>query len=77
MDSSVTALWPPLITGGRVHLVPREDAADPARMRELFARYAFDHLKITPSHFAALQGWSRASRWSSAVRTRTPRRWRR
>ncbi|MFC5655112.1 amino acid adenylation domain-containing protein [Streptomyces nogalater] len=56
VDSSVTALWPPLITGGRVHLVPREDAADPARMRELFARYAFDHLKITPSHFAALQG---------------------
>ncbi|GGP83976.1 non-ribosomal peptide synthetase [Streptomyces melanogenes] len=58
VDSSVTALWPPLLTGGRVHLVPRQDAADPAFMRELFARHAVDHLKITPSHFAALPGLS-------------------
>jgi amino acid adenylation domain-containing protein len=55
VDSSVTALVPPLCTGGTVHLIPRETALDADRLAEVFLRWPIDCLKIAPSHLRALQ----------------------
>ncbi|MCK1813213.1 amino acid adenylation domain-containing protein [Streptomyces sp. XM4011] len=53
-DLGNTAVFPPLVTGGRVQVVPTEVAMDP----EAFAAYGtaagIDVLKITPSLLAAL-----------------------
>ncbi|MEU9559342.1 amino acid adenylation domain-containing protein [Streptomyces fumanus] len=59
-DLGNTAVFPALISGGCVHLVPAEVVLDP----DSFARYArthgIDHLKITPSHLAALLSYQDA-----------------
>ncbi len=54
-DSCLTAIVPPLVTGGLVRLVGRDTARDPAALADLFRRHPVDHLKITPSHLAALR----------------------
>jgi amino acid adenylation domain-containing protein len=54
-DSSQTMLFPALCTGGTLHLIPRELAADPTALNGYFARHSIDALKISPSHLAALQ----------------------
>jgi amino acid adenylation domain-containing protein/FkbM family methyltransferase len=54
-DSSLTMLFCSLLTGGSLHVVSRERAADPDALAEYFRRYPIDFLKITPSHLAALQ----------------------
>src|SRR5205807_4312784 len=56
VDSSVTALYPPLVGGGCVHLISRERALDPVRMKEFFSSHKVGGLKIAPSHLAALHG---------------------
>ena len=55
VDSSVTVLWGSLLSGGRLHLVSRQRAADAAALAALFERHRIDYLKIAPSHLAALQ----------------------
>ncbi|MEV8477585.1 amino acid adenylation domain-containing protein [Streptomyces sp. NPDC051173] len=59
VDSSVTALMPPLSTGGEVHLLSREHALDAARMADWMRTHAVDCLKIAPSHLRALQASAR------------------
>ncbi len=54
VDSSVTAIFPPLLTGGCLHVVPRERALDARALAATFARHPVDCLKIAPSHLAAL-----------------------
>ena len=54
VDSSVTALYTPLLSGGCVYVVPRERALDAAEMKRLFDDNLIDGLKIAPSHLAAL-----------------------
>src|SRR6266536_1045437 len=54
-DSCPTAIVPPLVNGGLVRLVGRDTARDPAALADLFRRNPVDHLKITPSHLAALR----------------------
>ncbi|HVR09044.1 MAG TPA: amino acid adenylation domain-containing protein, partial [Thermoanaerobaculia bacterium] len=54
VDSCVTAIFPPLVTGGCLHVIPRERALDAAALAAEFARHPIDCLKIAPSHLAAL-----------------------
>jgi non-ribosomal peptide synthetase component F len=57
-DSSVTMLFSSLLTGGALHVVSRERAADPDALGQYFRRHPVDFLKITPSHLASLHASS-------------------
>jgi amino acid adenylation domain-containing protein len=54
VDSSVTAIFPPLLTGGCLHVVPRERSLDARALAAAFGRHPIDCLKIAPSHLGAL-----------------------
>ena len=54
-DLGNTVIFPALATGGTLHVISRERAANQARLSEYFARERIDVLKIVPSHLAALQ----------------------
>ncbi|MEU4329526.1 amino acid adenylation domain-containing protein [Nonomuraea dietziae] len=54
-DFSVTVFHGSLLTGGTLHLAPRERATDTAWIAEHLRRDRIDLMKITPSHLAALQ----------------------
>ncbi|MFH8804243.1 amino acid adenylation domain-containing protein [Streptomyces sp. NPDC017936] len=56
VDSTLTALVPPLITGGELHVVSRECALDPELFADWVQQHGVDCLKIAPSHLRALQG---------------------
>ncbi|WP_426367849.1 amino acid adenylation domain-containing protein [Streptomyces sp. E-08] len=51
-DFSITMLYLALTTGGRVHLLPRRIAG--VELAAEIERAGIDHLKMTPSHLAAL-----------------------
>ncbi|MDT0541526.1 MULTISPECIES: amino acid adenylation domain-containing protein [Streptomyces] len=53
-DLGNTAVFPALLSGGCVHLVPSEVVIDPLSFTDYARTHAIDHLKITPSHLAAL-----------------------
>jgi len=53
-DLGNTAVFPALISGGCVHLVPADTARDPVEFAEYMQANRIDHLKITPSHLTAL-----------------------
>ncbi|MER5950459.1 amino acid adenylation domain-containing protein [Streptomyces sp. NPDC001904] len=55
VDSSVTALVPPLCTGGEVHVLSRECALDASKLADWVQTHGVDFLKIAPSHLRALQ----------------------
>lgn len=55
VDSSVTALVPPLCTGGEVQPISRESALDANRLADWTVAWGVDCLKIAPSHLRALQ----------------------
>jgi amino acid adenylation domain-containing protein/non-ribosomal peptide synthase protein (TIGR01720 family) len=59
VDSCVTAIYPPLITGGSLHLISRERASQVEELVQYFVRHKIDCLKIAPSHLAALQASAR------------------
>jgi len=54
VDSSQTVIFPPLISGGALHVISEETAMDPQALEVHFARFPIDVLKIAPSHLAAL-----------------------
>jgi amino acid adenylation domain-containing protein len=54
-DLGHTCVFPALATGGCLHVVARERAADPAAFAEYCRRHPIDCLKIVPSHMAALE----------------------
>ncbi|HEY3324116.1 MAG TPA: amino acid adenylation domain-containing protein [Planctomycetota bacterium] len=54
-DLGYTMLYPALSTGGCLHVISAETAADPAAFAEYVEQHPLDLLKITPSHLAALQ----------------------
>jgi amino acid adenylation domain-containing protein/non-ribosomal peptide synthase protein (TIGR01720 family) len=58
-DLGNTAIFPALCSGGCLHLVSEQRAADPAAMEEYCGQHAVDVLKIVPSHLAALLTGSR------------------
>ncbi|MFI6387455.1 amino acid adenylation domain-containing protein [Nonomuraea sp. NPDC050540] len=54
-DFAITVFFGALLTGGTLHLVPRELATDAYWVAEHLRREAVDIYKVTPSHLAALQ----------------------
>ncbi|HYH81956.1 MAG TPA: amino acid adenylation domain-containing protein, partial [Longimicrobium sp.] len=53
-DLGNTVLFPALITGGTLHLLPHETATSAERFSAYMGRHEIDVLKIVPSHLAAL-----------------------
>ncbi len=53
-DLGHTAIFPSLISGGFLHVVPFESAMEGPLFADYLARNPIDVLKIVPSHFAAL-----------------------
>ncbi len=54
VDSCITMLFPPLWTGGLLHIISRETALSPGGLADYFQQHSIDCLKIAPSHLAAL-----------------------
>jgi amino acid adenylation domain-containing protein len=53
-DLGNTVLFPPLVTGGVLHVIAEELTTDPDGLGAYFAREGIDCLKIVPSHLSAL-----------------------
>ncbi len=53
-DLGNTCIYPSLISGGCLHIVPYEMATDPRQFSNYLAKYPVDVLKIVPSHLQAL-----------------------
>jgi amino acid adenylation domain-containing protein len=54
VDASVTTIYPPLLTGGCLHLISEERAADAEALATYLQHHQIDYLKVAPSHLAAL-----------------------
>jgi len=55
-DLGHTAIFPPLLSGGALHVLSTERLANASAVAEYFDRHRIDCLKIVPSHLAALLG---------------------
>ena len=53
-DLGNTVIYPALLTGGCLHVLPYETATDAKQMAAYQAEHAIDVLKIVPSHLSAL-----------------------
>ncbi|MBD2472683.1 non-ribosomal peptide synthetase [Nostoc sp. FACHB-145] len=53
-DLGNTVIFPALCTGGCLHIIAQETAADPQALADYFQRHPIDYLKIVPSHLTAL-----------------------
>ena len=53
-DLGNTCIYPALLTGGCVHVIPAEMATDSRALGRYFAEHGVDVLKIVPSHLRAL-----------------------
>ncbi len=53
-DLGNTCIYPSLVSGGCLHIIGHDIAADSQRLREYTAKYPIDVLKIVPSHLMAL-----------------------
>jgi amino acid adenylation domain-containing protein len=53
-DLGNTCIYPPLIWGGTVHLIPYDVSTDALQMAQYCTRNGIDVLKIVPSHLSAL-----------------------
>ena len=54
VDASQTVFYPVLVTGGVLHILSRETAADAEVLAEYFQKHPIDFMKIAPSHLEAL-----------------------
>jgi amino acid adenylation domain-containing protein len=55
VDACKTALYPPLLSGGTLHVVPEDKAMDGRWLAAYLRRHELDVLKLAPSHLIALQ----------------------
>ncbi|MFZ2538549.1 MAG: amino acid adenylation domain-containing protein, partial [Oscillospiraceae bacterium] len=55
-DLGTTMIWGALATGGELHIISYERAADPVAFREYWQKNPIDVIKLVPSHFEMLQG---------------------
>jgi len=55
-DLGNTCIYPSLISGGCLHLIPHDVASESGRMAKYSAAHQIDVLKIVPSHLSALIG---------------------
>jgi amino acid adenylation domain-containing protein len=53
-DLGLTNLYGALATGGTLHVLPYDWAADPERFAEYFRRHRIDFMKLVPSHLQAI-----------------------
>jgi amino acid adenylation domain-containing protein len=53
-DLGNTCIYPSLLSGGCLHIIGQDVAADSQRLREYMTRYPVDVLKIVPSHLLVL-----------------------
>ncbi|NEQ30815.1 MAG: amino acid adenylation domain-containing protein [Leptolyngbya sp. SIO4C5] len=53
-DLGNTVIFPALVSGGCLHVISAERAANPEALVDYFSRHPVDCLKIVPSHLAAL-----------------------
>jgi amino acid adenylation domain-containing protein len=53
-DLGNTSIYPALISGGSLHVIPYEVSTDSQRLARYFAAHPVDVLKIVPSHLQAL-----------------------
>ena len=53
-DLGHTAIFPALVSGGTVHVIPQDVATDSKALGEYFEQHRIDVLKIVPSHMRAL-----------------------
>lgn len=53
-DLGNTVLFPSLLSGSTLHLLPRELVNDAERIRHYFGKHAIECVKIVPSHWKAL-----------------------
>jgi amino acid adenylation domain-containing protein len=53
-DLGNTCIYPALVSGGCLHVIPYEVGTDAQRLARYTAQYPLDVLKIVPSHLAAL-----------------------
>lgn len=53
-DLGHTVVFPSLVTGGQLHVIAEERAADPKKLAGYFHREVIEVLKIVPSHLRAL-----------------------
>ncbi len=53
-DLGNTCIYPSLVSGGCLHIIGYDVAADSQRLRDYTAKYPVDVLKIVPSHLMAL-----------------------
>ncbi|WP_189974565.1 non-ribosomal peptide synthetase, partial [Streptomyces avidinii] len=53
-DLGNTVLFASLVTGGELHILQEGAVTDPAAVSAYLAEHAIDHLKVVPSHLAAL-----------------------
>lgn len=54
VDSSVTVVQSSLVTGGVLHILPKDITLDPDAFEHYCAQHTIDCLKIAPSHLSAL-----------------------
>lgn len=59
-DLGNTPIFDALITGGTIHVLPREKLSDPEAMADYFSQNSIDVLKMVPSHLRSLLAFSRA-----------------
>ena len=68
VDSSQTVIFPAFHSGGTLHIISEDRAANATALADYFEAHQIDLLKIAPSHLAALQTITRPERV-------LPRRW--
>jgi len=57
-DLGHTMIFPALASGGTLHVVSHDRAADPFALAQYFTHHKIDCLKIVPSHLQALQSYA-------------------
>ncbi len=57
-DLGSTNVFGALCSGGQVHIISYERAADPPALADYFRRHPIDVMKLVPSHFEALQAFA-------------------
>jgi amino acid adenylation domain-containing protein len=55
-DGCNAVVFPSLLSGGSLHLISEERAADPELLGDYMTKHRIDVLKVSPSHLAAMQG---------------------
>ncbi|WP_042149777.1 non-ribosomal peptide synthetase [Paucisalibacillus sp. EB02] len=55
VDFGHTMLFPPLLNGGNIHIISKELIFEPNLLLDYLSEKEIDYLKITPTHYAALQ----------------------